>query len=188
MTSIKFRTLSRNWHRDIAYFFVGLIISFAISGIALNHRRTFDSRRFTYSAEPIQLQLPANADDITEEYVQDVLVPAIEMGNKYEGFQVRSGSLRIIYEKARAEVSLETGKGEKEWVGRRIGLAEMADLHQTTNPAWIWYSDIFGIAMIIIAVSGMFISGGKHSFKQRGWKLAVVGIVFPLIFLFFIAT
>ena len=108
------------------------------------------------------------------------------MGNKYEGFQVRNGTLRIIYEKARAEVSLETGKGEKEWVGRRVGLAEMADLHQTTNPAWIWYSDIFGIAMILIAVSGMFISGGKTSFKSRGWKLAVVGVVFPLVFLFFL--
>lgn len=183
MTSVKFRTLSRNWHRDIAYFFVGLIISFSISGIALNHRRTFNSREFTYSAEPIQLQLPQNAEEITEEFVQ-TLLPIIDMGNKYEGFQVRSGSLRIIYEKARAEVSLETGQGEKEWIGRRVGLAEMADLHQTTNKNWIWYSDIFGIAMIIIAVSGMFISGGKTSFRSRGWKLAVVGVIFPLVFLF----
>lgn len=183
MTSVKFRTLSRNWHRDIAYFFVGLIISFAISGIALNHRRTFNSREFTYSAEPIQLQLPQNAEEITEEFVQ-TLLPIIDMGNKYEGFQVRSGSLRIIYEKARAEVSLETGQGEKEWIGRRVGLAEMADLHQTTNKNWIWYSDIFGIAMIIIATSGMFISGGKTSFRSRGWKLAVVGVIFPLVFLF----
>lgn len=187
MTSVKFRNLSRNWHRDIAYFFVGLIISFSISGIALNHRRTFDSRSFTYSAEPIQIQLPATAEEITEEFVQSVL-PDIDMGNKYEGFQVRNGTLRIIYEKARAEVSLETGKGEKEWVGRRVGLAEMADLHQTTNVNWIWYSDIFGIAMIIIATSGMFISGGDTSFRKRGWKLALMGIIFPLVFLFVLTS
>jgi hypothetical protein len=185
MTSVKFRNLSRNWHRDIAYFFVGLIISFSISGIALNHRRTFNSREFVYSAEPVKVQMPANAEDITEEFVQSIL-PVLDIGNKYEGFQVRGNSLRVIYEDARAEIDLQTGEGEKEWTGRRIGLAEMADLHQTTNPAWIWYSDIFGIAMILISISGMFISGGKTSFKKRGWKLSVVGVIFPLVFLFFL--
>lgn len=179
----KVRNFSRNWHRDIAYFFVGLILSFSISGIALNHRRTFNSREFTYNAEPIALKLPANAEEITEEFVQ-TLLPEIGMGNPYEGFRIRGGTLRIIYEDARAEVSIETGQGEKEWVGRRIGLAEMADLHQTTNPAWIWYSDIFGVAMIFIAITGMFISGGQKSFRKRGWYLALIGLVFPLIFLF----
>ena len=180
------RNFSRNWHRDVAYFFVGLIISFSISGIALNHRRTFDSRTFTYGAEPISVTLPADPEDITEEYVQSLL-PEIGMGNPYEGFRLRNGTLRIIYDKARAEIDLKTGEGEKEWTGRRIGLAEMADLHQTTNPNWIWYSDIFGIAMIFIAVTGMFISGGKNSFRKRGWYLALIGVVFPLIFLFLLA-
>jgi len=182
----KAREFSRKWHRDIAYFFVGLILSFSISGIALNHRRTFSSREFTYNAEAIQLNMPDKPEDINEEFVQSLL-PAIDMGNPYEGFRVRNGTLRVIFEDARAEVSIETGAGEKEWVGRKIGLAEMADLHQTTNPAWIWYSDIFGIAMIFISVSGMFISGGKTSFKKRGWWLALIGLVFPLIFLFILA-
>lgn len=181
----KVRNFSRNWHRDIAYFFVGLILSFSISGIALNHRRTFNSREFTYSAEPISVSLPNNPEDITEEIIQSLL-PEIGMGNPYEGFRVRGNTLLVIYEDARAEIDVTTGQGEKEWVGRRIGLAEMADLHQTTNPAWVWYSDIFGIAMIFIAITGMFISGGKTSFKRRGWILAVVGLVFPLIFLFII--
>ena len=29
----------RKWHRDLGYFFVGLTLSFSLSGIALNHRR-----------------------------------------------------------------------------------------------------------------------------------------------------
>jgi hypothetical protein len=63
----------------------------------------------------------------------------------------------------------------------------MADLHQTTNSAWIWYSDIFGGAMIIIALTGMFIASGKYSFKKRGWWLALAGVAFPLVFLFWLA-
>jgi len=186
MASQKFTTLARTWHRDIAYFFVGLIISFSISGITLNHRRTFSSRTFSYDTEQIKLNLPSSVDQITEDFIQSIL-PVLDIGNKYEGFQIRNGSLRILFDKARAEVNLETGEGEKEWIGKKYVLAEMADLHQTTNPAWIWYSDIFGIAMILIAISGMFISGGNSSFKQRGWKLALVGIIFPLIFLFVLA-
>ncbi len=186
MTSQKFRNLSRNWHRDIAYFFVGLIIAFAISGIALNHRRTFSSREFSYGVEKIKLTLPQNPDEINETFIQSIL-PTLDIGNAYEGFRVQNGSLRILFDKARVEVNLQTGEGEKEWIGRKYVLAEMADLHQSTTPAWIWYSDIFGIAMIIIASSGMFISGGETSFKKRGWKFALVGILFPLTFLFFIA-
>ena len=183
MTSQKFSNFCREYHRDIAYFFVGLLIAFSISGITLNHRRTFSSRTFAYGTEQIKLQLPSNQEEITEEYIQSVL-PVLDIGNPYEGFRIQNGSLRILFDKARAEVSLDTGEGEKEWLGRKYVLAEMADLHQTTNPAWIWYSDIFGIAMLFIAISGMFISRGDTSFKKRGWKLAVAGIVFPLIFLF----
>ena len=113
-------------------------------------------------------------------------MPEIGIGNEFKSFRVQNGELRIFYDKARVEINLETGEGEKEWYGKRLILKEMADLHQTTNPAWIWYSDIFGIAMIFIALSGMFISSGKNSFKKRGWYMALIGMLFPLIFLIFI--
>lgn len=182
----KVKNFFRNWHRDIAYVFVGLIISFSISGIALNHRRTFNSRQYTYQTDPLTLNLTQNQDEITEEYVK-TLIPTIGIGNEFRTFRIQDGKLRIYFEDALSEVQLTTGEGETQFFGRRIGLAEMADLHQTTNPYWIWYSDIFGIAMIFIAFSGMFISGGKNSFKKRGWYLATAGIVFPLVFLFFLA-
>ncbi|MBO3698637.1 PepSY-associated TM helix domain-containing protein [Roseivirga sp. E12] len=183
--SQKFRNFCRNYHRDIAYIFVGLILAFSISGIALNHRRTFNSRQFVYESEAFNMPLPADVELITKEFVESKL-PEIGIGNEYKSFRIQNGELRIFYDKARAEINLETGVGEKEWYGKRILLKEMADLHQTTNPAWIWYSDIFGIAMIFIALSGMFISSGKNSFKKRGWYMALIGMLFPLIFLIFI--
>jgi hypothetical protein len=36
-----------------------------------------------------------------------------------------------------------------------------------------------------IALTGtLMIKAGKFSWKNRGWKLAVAGVVFPLLFLF----
>lgn len=183
--SQKLRNFCRNYHRDIAYLFVGLILAFSISGIALNHRRTFNSRQFVYETEVFKMPLPEDTELITKEFVESKL-PEIGIGNEYKSFRIQNGELRIFYDKARAEINLKTGAGEKEWYGKRLLLKEMADLHQTTNPAWIWYSDIFGIAMIFIALSGMFISSGKNSFKKRGWYFALIGMVFPLVFLFFL--
>ncbi|MDW7692301.1 PepSY-associated TM helix domain-containing protein [Flammeovirgaceae bacterium SG7u.111] len=184
--SKKFKTFCRNYHRDIAYVFVGLILAFSISGIALNHRRSFNSRQFTMTSESLTLKLPQGVEEYDDEVAKS-LIPQIGIGNEYRRVRVQEGRLKIYFEDAMADVSLETGEGQLDFFGRRYGLAEMADLHQTTNPAWIWYSDIFGVAMIFIAISGMFISSGKFSFKKRGWWMALAGAVFPLIFLFFLA-
>lgn len=63
----------------------------------------------------------------------------------------------------------------------------MTKLHVDTSKWWIYYSDIFGVAMLIIAFTGMCIQKGANSFWGRGWKLALVGIIFPLIFLFLLS-
>ncbi|MCT4631060.1 PepSY-associated TM helix domain-containing protein, partial [Winogradskyella sp.] len=87
---------------------------------------------------------------------------------------------------AYAFVNLKTGEGEIEYVKTIPVLGQMTILHKTTNVWWIWFSDIFGVAMLTIAITGMFISKGKNSFKKRGWWLASLGLIFPFIFLFII--
>lgn len=179
------RNFFRKWHRDIAYFYVGLILAFSISGIALNHRGSFNSRQYTYQSELFNLSIESDEAKINEAYVQSLL-PEVGIDNNYRTFRIRNGALRIYYEDAQAEINLETGEGEKEWLRKRILLAEMADLHQTTNSWWVWYSDIFGVGMLCIAISGLFIPTGDNSFKKRGWWMATIGLVFPLIFLIFL--
>jgi hypothetical protein len=61
-------------------------------------------------------------------------------------------------------------------------------MHKSTSNWWIYYSDVFALSLITIALSGIFmIPKGRLSFKERGWKLALLGILFPLIFIFFLA-
>ncbi len=107
--------------------------------------------------------------------------------NKFKGFRVREDKLQIDFENNRFVVDLKTGKGEREYYIQTPLFGQMTQLHVDTNWAWIWYSDIFGIAMIIIACTGMFIQKGQNSFWKRGWKLALTGILFPLIFLFLLS-
>ncbi len=84
-------------------------------------------------------------------------------------------------------LDLTTGKGKLETYKTTPILGQMTKLHVDTSNWWIYYSDIFGIAMLVIAITGMFIQKGELSFWARGWKLALLGMIFPLIFLFLIA-
>lgn len=175
---------NRLLHRDLAYFFLGLIIAFSISGITLNHRQSFSSREYTVKVEPLQLKLPEDKSKIDEEYFKNIATTISQ--NDFKTFRLRGEEGRVYFEDAFATVNLSTGKGEIEYVKPIPVLKQMAILHQTTNKWWIWFSDIFGIAMLMIAITGMFISKGKYSFKKRGWILTTLGLLFPFIFLFLI--
>ncbi|MEP1096303.1 MAG: PepSY-associated TM helix domain-containing protein [Cyclobacteriaceae bacterium] len=177
---------NRNLHRDTAYFYVGLIISFSISGIALNHRANWNPKEYVVSSKDINVQVPADAELINEAFVQQ-LAKDWEMEEDYQSFRVRDKEVRLYFDGAVADFSTTTGQGELEFVRKRPLLNEMTFLHQTTNEGWIWYSDIFGLGMLTLAITGMFIAKGRESFKRRGWKFALVGIVFPLVFLVFLA-
>ncbi len=177
---------NRAVHRDIAYFFLGLIIAFALSGIFLNHRTLWNPRNYIYKTEQVAINLPQNEDEITKEMLIEQS-KQWNLENKFKGFRVREDKLQIDFENNRFVVDLKTGKGEREYYIQTPILGQFTQLHVDTNWAWIWYSDIFGIAMIIIACTGMFIQKGQNSFWKRGWKLASTGILFPLIFLFLLS-
>ena len=179
---MNFKFTPRNTHRDFAYFYVGLIISFSISGIALNHRATWNPRQYVVSTESINVQLPADKESINEDFAKNI---SEEWGleKSFKSFRVRGEEARIVFDDAIADFNVNTGVGELETIKKRPLLNQMTLLHQTTDKAWIWYSDIFGLAMLMIASTGMFIAKGNESFRKRGWKLALVGLVFPLIFL-----
>ena len=48
---------NRSLHRDIAYFYVGLLIAFSLSGIILNHRQDWYPMDYTYESKPVNIIL-----------------------------------------------------------------------------------------------------------------------------------
>ena len=176
---------SRNTHRDIAYFFVGLIIAFAFSGIFLNHRRTLNPRRYTYNIQEVQLN-PLTKEQVNEAFITD-FTNAQNIDDELRRFQTNENELTISYTTNDVKIDLATGKGTITTYRTIPLLGQMTKLHQDTSNWWIYYSDIFGVAMLVIAFTGMFIEKGKNSFRSRGFKLALLGIIFPLIFLFLLS-
>ena len=172
----------REIHRDVAYFYVGLILAFSISGIILNHRQSWYPTEYAYESQEVQLQMPAG--DLDETAIKELVAP-FELN--YESHRVRGNNLRVDFTGNHIlEVSTEDGSGVLEARRTVPFLGHTIKLHKSTDVAWIWYSDIFGAGMILIAITGMMIPMGRKGFNQRGWKLMLAGLVFPLLFLFVI--
>ncbi len=177
---------ARNTHRDIAYFYLGLIIAFSFSGIFLNHRQDWHPRRYTYNSQEIQLKTQIVKDSVNDRFIA-AFTDEFKIKDNLRRFSVDGNNLRISYANNDVQVDLATGKGKIESYKITPVLGQMTILHVDTSKWWIYYSDVFGVAMLVIAFTGMFIQKGENSFWARGWKLALIGLIFPLIFLFLLS-
>ncbi len=160
-------------------------MAFSISGIALNHRQSWDPRDYTYQTIPLQIEFPEKEDDIDDAFFENWLKQN-NINIEFRGFGLRRGGYNLYFEDAYAFVDPKTGKGEIEMFKIRPILGQMVDLHISNNSLWIWYSDIFAISVLIISVTGLIIAKGKYGFKKRVWKLSLLGIAIPAIMWFFI--
>ena len=173
----------RNLHRDLGYFYIGLIVSFALSGLMMNHRESWHPEKYTTQTKAIEVQLPEESG-LNEDFAKN-LGEKLGIEDKMRRQMVRKGTYKISFESHDVEIDMKTGKGEIVSFFKTPLLSQSMTLHKNTSNFWIYYSDIFAISLIIIALTGtIMIKAGKFSWKNRGWKLAVAGVVFPLLFLF----
>lgn len=173
----------RNLHRDLGYFYIGLIVSFALSGLMMNHRDSWHPEKYTTETKVIQVKLTAESE-INEKFAEE-LGKKLGIDDKIRRQMLKKGVYKISFEKHDVEIDMETGKGEIVSFFKTPIISQSMSLHKNISNFWIYYSDIFAVSLIIIALTGtVMIKSGKFSWKARGWKLTVAGIIFPLIFLF----
>lgn len=170
-------------HRDLGYFYVGLIISFAVSGIMMNHRNQWHPEKYVIEKSTFQIT-PLVESQINDSVAQEI-VKANGINDKFRRQSVKKGELRISMEKTDIDIDLKTGRAEVSSFVNTPLVSQIMKLHKNTSDWWIYYGDIFGLSLITIAITGtMLLAKSKYSFKRRGWKLALAGVVFPLIVLF----
>ena len=140
---------------------------------------------YTYESSEVAIELPSDINSISEEAIAEF---SSDWDVEYDGHRIRDNQLRVYYkDNVILDVDAETGKGLLEYKRKVPVIGHTMFLHKSTNSFWIWYSDVFGAAMLVIAITGILIPAGKNGFAKRGWKLALAGIIVPLAFLFLVA-
>lgn len=179
----KLRKFNRATHRDLGYFFVAMIIIYAVSGIAINHLDDWDP---SYVINKWEVELPQSIDKNNFDKEQaKALLKQWDIDDRYRKYYFpNERTLKIFFKGGNVIVDLQSGKGRAETLKRRPFLHTVNWLHYNPNAYWKWFSDIFALALIILAISGLFILRGKNGLIWRGTILMGIGILLPLIFLF----
>ncbi len=181
------RRVSRRLHRDFSFFFAGVILIYAISGIALNHKDTFNSNyeisRRTFAVEGA---MPPRSG-VTEEWVKSALLRPVGEEDAYtKHYFPKDGTVKVFLKGGSSVVAdLGTGQAEYEAFKRRPFFSAVSRLHYNPGRWWTLFSDIFGGALILITITGFTMMNGRKGFLGRGGVELLAGLLFPLTFLFF---
>ncbi len=172
-------------HRDLGYFYIGLIISFAFSGMMMNHRDSWHPEKYTMSIQQFQVSA-IDEKMISDNFVKSLMNDTLKIKDKVKRHFLKKDNLRINAENTEVEINLRSGIAEVRSFRKTPIISQLMFLHKSSSGWWIYYSDIFALSLIGIAVTGAAIyTKAKFTFRSRGWKLALAGLLFPLLFLIF---
>jgi uncharacterized protein len=186
---VKTRTL-RRWnnalHRDIGYLAFGMTIIYAISGIVLNHFKSGDFEHPDYSRHYQNYTVPLPSDGIvTKTWMMSVLKDIGEE-NHYKSYITGAGYMNIYLTNGSFYIDLKTGEAELQQKTPRYVIKEFNLLHYNNiKKFFTWFSDLYAVALILLAITGLFVLRGKNGILRRGAWLTAIGILLPALFLLF---
>jgi hypothetical protein len=163
-----------------------MTLIYAISGIVLNHFKSGDLVHPDYAKSYKEISVPLPKDGIvTEAYVFSVL-DGLGEKNHYKSHVSGKNSLEIFLSMGSVYIDLTSGSAQVEKKTPLYGIREFNLLHYNNiKKLYTWFSDLYAVALIFMAITGMFVLKGKNGILKRGAWLTLVGIILPALFLLF---
>ncbi len=183
--SIKWRKYNRVFHRDLGYFFTGMVIIYSISGIALNHRRDWNPN-YIISQTRTSFEPNPALENNEKSAVLEFLKSRNDVDNYKSHYKPSPNETKIfLHDGGSMVLNFESNELTIEKVKKRPLFNQVNFLHYNPGGWWKWFSDIFCVSLFIIAVTGLFIIKGKNGITRRGAILVSIGIVIPIIMFIF---
>jgi len=178
------RKWSRILHRDIGFFSIGTSLIYGISGIALNHLKDWNPNYYVEQAK-FKTEIPLEKNEEIKENIQVVLSEIAPRETYKQHYYPQSNLLKIFLNGGSSVlINTQTGEGHAEFLKKRSGFYESNYLHYNPNKWWKWFSDIFAGALILFAITSLFMVKGRKGIIGMGGVYTILGILIPLVFLF----
>ena len=187
--SKNFTTQLRKWsrviHRDLSYFFSGVIIIYAISGFVLNHKRDFKSN---FSINTYDFKIEGTYPLLQEQFSKDKVLNILEPYNEADHYTKHSfpndETMKVFLKGGSSiKVNLTNGSGLYVQVKKRPIISQFNRLHYNPHKWWTIFSDIFIFSLIVITLTGLVMTRGKNGLWGRGGIELIIGIIIPLLFI-----
>lgn len=172
--------LNRSFHRDVGYFCVGLILIYAISGLAVNH---VDSWNPSYIINRYQKPLEGLPTDVESEAFEKTLSSLLGITTEFRS-RVRDTDEQVLffYEGTRVAWQETEKQAYVETTEKRPGLFFANYLHlNKAKRIWTYVADGFAVLLIYLSLSGLFMVKGAYGFGRRGWVLVAAGLLVPIL-------
>jgi hypothetical protein len=168
-------------HRDVGYFFAGLTVIYALSGIAVNHIEDWNPNYVIGTESATVGELPASGNAVLAATVLE------RMGITEEPESVvrmAPDQLKIFLHQRTLTVALPAGEVRDERARRRYAFFEVNYLHLNHGKGfWTWFADLYAVGLIVLACTGIFIITGKKGLGGRGRWLLITGLAIPIVYL-----
>lgn len=177
------RRILRVLHRDIGYFLAGLTVVFCVSGVAVNHVESWNP---SYARTERAVALGALPAGDLEAMEREVIARVPLSRSEVRGRRLESASSFRVFLDEGGEVTVDpaTGEGTLLRVRARPVLFQANVLHLNhVKGSWTFVSDAFAVLLAGLAISGLFMLGGKTGFMGRGKWFVAGGLVVPVVFL-----
>lgn len=178
----------RRWcrvlHRDLSYFFAGMVLIYALSGIAMNHRDTFNPD-YSVSRYRFELSAPFPVKDAFARTDAEALLERLGIGDGYvKHYFPDEHTLKIFLSGGSSLVTdIRSGEAVVERLTRRPVWSALTRLHYNPGSWWTTFADIFAGGLILITLTGLIIVNGPKGLRGRGGAELAAGILIPLLFL-----
>lgn len=175
---MRWRRLNNVLHRDIGYLAVGLTVVYGVSGLAVNHRADWNP---SYRQGKTTLQIaPLTATD-RDGLVREALSHLGISQTPRNTFRPDPDTLQIFFQDKTYAIDVPTGTVIVDAVRPRPVLFEMNQMHlNATKGVWTFIADVYAVALIFMALSGMFVLKGQLGITGRGAWMVAIGVLIPL--------
>lgn len=179
---VHWRKWLRILHRDIGYIAAGLTIIYSISGIAVNHVQDWNPN-YVITEGTTQIGVVPDSVINGNNLISYILNKIGETGKLKNSFYPDSTSVKIFVEGNTITANLKSGEVLQEKIKSRTVFRETNFLHlNAPKKVWTYVADIFAVALIFLAISGLFMIKGKKGITGRGAWLTALGILIPVLF------
>jgi hypothetical protein len=173
---MKFTRILRIIHRDLGFFLVGITLVYAISGILLNH---LDNKDPAFRKEEKTIQFPANLTEaeLTAAWNADKNLPTLK-----RILRIDENRSRLLLESGIGIYHASDGSLSYEKYKKRVLIYWINRLHYNKVKGWSPVADFYAGALILLAISGLFMMKGKKGIAGAGKWYLIIGILIPVLY------
>ena len=183
---MRWRKVFRAVHRDVGYVAVALTIAYALSGLAVNHIEDWNPN---YSMETDVVDIgPFASADLHAMEATVIAKLAFDKRTVRGHFLEKATDFRVYFDGGQeARLDPTTGRGTVKKLSQRAVFFEVNALHlNNLKGIWTYVADVFAIALMVLAITGMTMMKGDRGLAGRGKWFVAGGLAIPVTFVIYL--